>query len=323
MRILVTGGAGYIGSHIVKQLERTTEHTVFTLDNFSTGDPANIKNSQNFCVNLGDKMAVLRVFIQHDFDAVIHCASSAQVEESVSQPLFYYQNNVVGALNLLHAAVTNSVKHFIFSSSAAVYGEPETVPVTEESPTAPINPYGRSKLMIEQMLEDVCSTVDMNYVALRYFNVAGADPRGEIGQSDNVVTHLIKIAAQTATGKRDSLTVYGTNYPTRDGTCERDYVHVMDLAQAHVDTLNMMLHGVSGVFNVGYGQGYTVREVLTTMQSIKHFTVIYGERRPGDPAVLVGDPNKFIECSQWRPKYNDLRFICQSAIDWEEKNKEN
>jgi UDP-glucose 4-epimerase len=322
MLILVTGGAGYIGSHIIKQLQRTGDHTVFSLDNLSTGDPRNLQDVYNFPVDLGDAGAVEQV-MKGGFDAVIHCASSAQVEESMARPLFYYQNNVTGALNLLHAAVANNVKHFIFSSSAAVYGEPESVPVTEDSTTNPINPYGRSKLMIEQILEDVCSVSDMNYVALRYFNVAGADPKGEIGQSNNVVTHLIKIAAQAATGKRDSLTIYGNNYPTRDGTCERDYVHVTDLAQAHVDTLNMMLHGGSGVFNVGYGQGYTVREVLTTMQSIKHFTVNFGFRRPGDPAVLVGDPNKFIECSRWQPKYNDLRFICQSAIDWEEKNKEN
>jgi UDP-glucose 4-epimerase len=320
MSVLVTGGAGYIGSHMVHELRDTSQRLV-VLDNLSTGHRWAIPGDVPFVVgDVSNQKLVASVIQDYAVDTIIHFAGSIVVPESVSDPLGYYHNNTVKSRNLIASAVYNGVKNFIFSSTAAVYGMPETSPIDEETPMSPISPYGSSKMMTEIMLRDTAAAHDFNYVALRYFNVAGADPKGRCGQSTPNATHLIKVAVQTALGQRPHLDVYGTDYPTSDGTCVRDYIHVCDLARAHSAALNYLREGGSSqVLNAGYGRGFSVLEVVKAVKKISKadFEVRKSARRAGDPADLVSDAKLLPELLGWKPEYNDLETIVAHAFAWE------
>lgn len=321
MSVLVTGGGGYIGSHMVWHLTDADED-VIVLDDFSTGFewaiPPEARIVHGDC---GDEALLASIFAGSKVDAIIHFAGSIVVPESVAEPLRYYLNNTVKSRALIEAAVRAGVPHFIFSSTAAVYGTPEVFPVPEDAPLRPESPYGRSKLMTEMMLADASAAHGFTYAALRYFNVAGADPRGRTGQSTRGATHLIKVACETALGKRDGMTVFGADYPTPDGTCIRDYIHVTDLVAAHADALRYLREGGGNlVANCGYGRGFSVIEVLDTVKRVsgRDFPVMLGGRRPGDPAAIVASPALIVERLGWEPKYADLDGIVQSALRWEE-----
>jgi UDP-glucose 4-epimerase len=320
MAVLVTGGAGYIGSHMVLALT-DAGHEVVVLDNLSTGFAWAIAPQAKLVEgDIGDEALVEKLVKQHGIDAVVHFAGSIVVPDSVADPLGYYLNNTVKSRALMAAVVKAGVKNFIFSSTAAVYGNPETQPVFETTKPAPISPYGTSKLMTELMLQDSHVAYGLNYVALRYFNVAGADPKGRSGQSTPRATHLIKVACQTALGQRPSMDVYGTDYPTPDGTCLRDYIHVSDLISAHMDALaHLRRGGASGIFNCGYGKGYSVLEVIKAVEKafggpVKHNMV---PRRAGDPVAIVAGADRVREILGWKPQHNDLDFIVASALAWE------
>ncbi len=325
MKILVTGGAGYIGSHVVKQLGEQTNHEITVLDNLVTGFRESVLYGDFIEADLSDFKHIEEIIKEGNYDAVIHFAASLVVPESVEKPLKYYLNNTANTANLIKQCVTYGVNKFIFSSTAAVYGEPapDLIPVTEESPVSPINPYGSSKLMSETVLKDTAFAYDkFNYIALRYFNVAGASVDGKIGQSTENATLLIKVAAETALGKRDKMFIFGDDYPTEDGTCIRDYIHVEDLASAHIRALEHLEEGKEGgVFNCGYGHGFSVKEVLETMKKVSgvDFPVEIKERRAGDPAILISNNRKIREVMHWTPKYDDLELICKTGLEWEKK----
>jgi len=325
MKILVTGGAGYIGSHVVKQLGEQTDHEITVLDNLVTGFQESVLYGDFIEADLSDFDRIEEIIKDGNYDAVIHFAASLVVPESVEKPLKYYLNNTANTANLIKQCVHYGVNKFIFSSTAAVYGEPapELIPVTEESLVAPINPYGSSKLMSETVLKDTAFAYDdFNYIALRYFNVAGASVDGKIGQSTKNATLLIKVAAETALGKREKMYIFGDDYPTEDGTCIRDYIHVEDLASAHIRALEHLEEGKEGgVFNCGYGHGFSVKEVLETMKKVSgvDFPVEIRERRAGDPAILISDNSKIREVMHWTPKYDDLELICKTGLEWEKK----
>ncbi|MEO0670530.1 MAG: UDP-glucose 4-epimerase GalE [Pseudomonadota bacterium] len=320
MSILVTGGAGYIGSHMTLAL-RDAGFDVVVLDNLSTGFawavPRNVPLVEG---DIGDMALVARIIGDHRVSAIIHFAGSIVVPDSVADPLGYYENNTVKSRALMAAAVEGGVPHFIFSSTAAVYGMPETNPVAEDAPLRPMSPYGTSKLMTELMLADTAAAHDFNYVALRYFNVAGADPQGRTGQSTPAATHLIKVACETALGKRAGMSVFGTDYPTHDGTCIRDYIHVSDLANAHLKALEYLrAGGTSDVFNCGYSHGYSVRDVIAAVKRASgvDFAVEDVPRRPGDPAAIVAASTKIRETLGWEPEHADLDGIVAQALAWE------
>ncbi len=337
MHILVTGGAGYIGSHVVKQLIENTQASVTIIDNLSTGHNATIetlekifdankKEGRSFTfiqAELSDFARVDEIFSDNSFDALIHFAASIVVPESVENPLKYYMNNTVNTTNIINMCVKHKVAKMIFSSTAAVYGDAKEIPVKETTLTAPINPYGWSKLMSEQVIKDACAAHEgFDAVILRYFNVAGADAQNRIGQSFPNATHLIKVAAQTVIGQRDKMYLFGEDYETKDGTCERDYIHVDDLASAHLRALEYLDRDdkVSpNIFNVGYGHGFSVAEVIETMKEISgvDFKVEKVPRRAGDPAILISDNSKTKKVLDWKPKFDDIRLICQTALDWE------
>lgn len=321
MSVLVTGGAGYIGSHAAHQLVDAGEDVV-VLDDLSTGVRENVPGEAVFVEgDVGDAGRVEELVARAGVEAVMHFAGSIVVPESVEQPLAYYENNTCKTRTLLEACVEQGVESFIFSSTAAVYGEPEEVPVDEGTPTEPINPYGASKLMIEWMLRDVARAREgFEYVALRYFNVAGADPQGRTGQSTPDATHLIKVASQAAAGKREYIEIYGTDYPTPDGTGVRDYIHVTDLADAHLAALSYLREGgASEVMNCGYGRGFSVREVIEAVKAVSgvDFEVREAARRAGDPAALVSDPSKLRETVDWEPAHGELEEIVGTALKWE------
>jgi UDP-glucose 4-epimerase len=320
MAILVTGGAGYIGSHMVLALADAGQDVV-VLDNLTTGFAWAIAPQATFVQgDIGDEALVEQVIKTHKVDAVVHFAGSIVVPDSVSDPLGYYLNNTVKSRALMAAVVKAGVRKFIFSSTAAVYGNPETQPVFETAAPAPISPYGTSKRMTELMLQDSHVAYGLNYVALRYFNVAGADPKGRSGQSSPRATHLIKVACQTVLGQRASMDVFGTDYATPDGTCLRDYIHVSDLIAAHMDALaHLNRGGESGIFNCGYGQGYSVLEVIKAVEKASGLAVNYklGPRRAGDPAAIVAGADKVRDVLGWKPKHADLDFIVASALAWE------
>ncbi|HXH29479.1 MAG TPA: UDP-glucose 4-epimerase GalE [Bacteriovoracaceae bacterium] len=322
MKILITGGAGYIGSHVVKALGHL-KHDLTIYDNLSTGHKQAITSGELIVGDLGDREKLERLFKDKKFDAVLHFAGSIVVPHSVSEPLNYYQNNTINSHYLLTLCEKFKVNKFIFSSTAAVYGIPEGGVCREDSKLSPINPYGQSKLMTEHMLRDFSASSDFRYIALRYFNVSGADPEGKVGQSFPQATHLIKVACEVACGKRAHMDVYGTDYETPDGTCVRDYIHVTDLADAHVKALEYLAAGgKSEVLNCGYGKGFSVKEVIARVKEVvgKDFKVIELPRRPGDPASLTAKAERIQTVIGWKPKYDDLNTIIKSAYLWE-KNR--
>jgi UDP-glucose 4-epimerase len=320
MTILVTGGAGYIGSHMVHALADAGER-VIVLDNLSTGFADALPRSVSlFIGDSGDQTLVLPLLKAHRVDTIIHFAASVVVPDSVADPLSYYRNNTVNSRALIEAAVQAGVRHFIFSSTAAVYGNPPSVPVAENAPTAPMSPYGSSKLMTEAMLRDASRAYGINHVILRYFNVAGADPQLRTGQSTQAATHLIKVAVQAALRMRASLDVFGTDYPTPDGTCIRDYIHVTDLVRAHSAALGYLRCGGESVtLNCGYGRGYSVLEVIEAVQRAarRKFPVNYADRRPGDPAAIVAGADLIRSVLGWTPEWDDLDTIVGHAFAWE------
>ena len=324
IRVLVTGGAGYIGSHTVKLLgERGYE--VLTYDNLSTGHRWAVLHGKLVKADLSDKDTLRKVFEEFKPDAVIHFAASIIVPESKRMPLKYYKNNVANTLNLLEVMEEYNVDKFIFSSSAAVYGIPEEIPVSEDAPLNPINPYGETKATVERILRDLSNSRDFRYVSLRYFNAAGADLEGRIGEAHNPETHLIPSALKSILNSDFTFKLYGSDYPTPDGTCIRDFIHVIDLAEAHILALEYLFEGgESDIFNCGYGHGYSVMEVIEAIKKVteRDFKVVEAPRREGDPPVLVAKVDKIKRMLGWKPKYDDLELIIKTAWNWEKKLKD-
>jgi UDP-glucose 4-epimerase len=322
MTVLVTGGAGYIGSHMVLALAEAGE-SVVVIDNLSTGFSGSVPQEVPlFIGDAGDENLVDGVIAQHGVESIIHFAGSVVVPESVRDPLLYYRNNTMTTRSLLNAAVKRGVNRFIFSSTAAVYGNPDQIPVPETARTRPLSPYGSSKLMTEIMLHDVAAAHGMNYVVLRYFNVGGADPLARIGLATVGATHLLKIAMEAATGQRAKVDVYGTDYPTPDGSCVRDFIHVADLAQAHRSALTYLRGGGSSVtLNCGYGRGYSVLETIEAVRRVsgRSIAVQHGPRRPGDIMTMIADTARLHAMLDWTPRYDNIETIAAHALAWEEK----
>lgn len=324
MAILVTGGAGYIGSHsVLKLIEEGYE--VVILDNLVYGHQDLVETVLKTKLIVGDtsdRPLLQQIFSEHQIEAVMHFAAYAYVGESVTKPAKYYQNNVVGTLTLLEAMVEAKIDKFIFSSTCATYGVPQKVPITEDQPQSPINPYGATKLMVERILQDFDPAYNLRSVCLRYFNAAGADPQGRIGEDHNPETHLIPLVLQTALGHRESVSIYGTDYDTFDGSCIRDYIHVTDLAQAHFLALKYLLaDGKTDVFNLGNGNGFSVKQVIDTARKVtgKEIKAVECDRRPGDPPALVGSGEKAQKTLGWQPQYADLEAIISHAWQWHQK----
>lgn len=328
MKILITGGAGYIGSHVAKALLEANRHDVVILDNLCKGSMRAIEALRKIGEfefvqeSLENTPAIEELFKREKFDAIIHFAAFIEVFESTQNPLKYYLNNTANAMNLIALANKYGVKDFIFSSTAATYGEPDIPQVSEETPQNPINPYGRSKLMVEWVLKDAAAAnPNFKYGILRYFNVAGAASDGTIGQNYPNATHLIKVATQTIVGKRDKMSIFGDDYDTKDGTCIRDYIHVEDLASAHLAVLDYLQNNDSAVFNVGYGTGFSVKEVVNEAKKVSgvDFKVQIAPRRAGDPACLISNADKIRTKTSWRPEHESLDEIILSALNWEKK----
>ena len=317
MRILVTGGAGYIGSHTVRTL-LAAGHDVLVVDNLQAGHRAAVPAERLVVMDLADAGHLDQLTLAHRAEAVVHFAADASVGESVTDPAKYYRNNLVNSLNLLECARRNGVQKFVFSSTAATYGLPDTSPITEDTPRQPINPYGNTKLAFEHALSDYAGAYQFGFAALRYFNASGAAADGSIGEDHTPETHLIPLVIQAATGKRPSVTVFGTDYPTPDGTCIRDYIHVEDLAEAHRLALDKLTPGAKLQYNVGIGRGYSVREVIRTVEEVTGLKVPFtdGPRRAGDPPELVAAADKIRRELGWVPKYTELRAIVESAWRW-------
>lgn len=318
---LVTGGAGYIGSHVVRRLGEVG-YDVVVLDDLSTGFRESVLCGELIVGNTGDRDLVCSLLKHYRVDTVLHFAAHTVVPESMSDPLKYYGNNTCNTRNLVECCQGTGVKNFIFSSTAAVYGATEAGIADETTPTAPISPYGTSKLMSEWMLRDVAAATELRYVALRYFNVAGADPGGRIGQRTRNATLLVKVACEAATGRRAGVSIFGTDYPTPDGTGIRDYIHVEDLADAHLKAMTYLREGgASTVLNCGYGHGYSVREVLNTVERVsgKPLRITEGARRPGDAAMLIARAERIREVLHWEPRYDDLVAIVATTLDWERR----
>jgi UDP-glucose 4-epimerase len=321
--VLVVGGAGYIGSHMVNML-LDSGMDVVTLDNLSQGHREAVLGGAFVEGDLADRALLDRVFEEHDFDGVMHFAANALVGESVTNPGKYYRNNVANTLNLLEVMASRRVLAFIFSSTCAVYGEPRRIPIDESHECAPINPYGRSKRMVEQILGDFDAAFGLKSVCLRYFNAAGADPEGRIGENHDPETHLIPLVLQAASGHREHISILGTDYGTPDGTCIRDYIHVADLCQAHLLALQRLLSGEpSAVFNLGNGQGFSVQQVIDTAKEVtgRPITVVPGPRRPGDPERLIANSTRARTALGWSPRYPDLATIIQHAWQWEQRRR--
>lgn len=322
--VLVTGGAGYIGSHTVLALQQAG-YAVVVVDNLVYGHRdivESVLQVEFICGDICDRTLLDQVFAQYDIAAVIHFAAYAYVGESVEEPAKYYRNNVLGTLTLLEAMLAAKVSNFVFSSTCASYGNPNQIPIPEEHPQDPINPYGMTKFMVEKILTDFDQAYGLRSVRFRYFNAAGADPEGRLGEDHNPETHLIPLVLMTALGKRDNITIFGTDYKTSDGTCVRDYIHVTDLAQAHVLGLEYLLAGgETSVFNLGNGDGFSVREVIDMAKKVTELpiSVVEGYRRAGDPAILIGSAAKARKVLNWQPQYADLEKIITHAWQWHQK----
>ncbi|RDU72291.1 UDP-glucose 4-epimerase GalE [Helicobacter aurati] len=335
MKLLFTGACGYIGSHCVYHFLINTNAEIIIIDNISTGF---LKNYEYLKQQFGDRVRLIRedienseeVFKQYKITAVLHFAAFISIQESVENPILYYNNNAAKTLKLLSFCAKYKIKNFIFSSTAAVYGEPdiEQMPITEKEMPRPINPYGWSKLMVETMLQDIAESEKINYVILRYFNVAGANMQNDytsntsLGQRTKNATHLIKIACECAVGKREGMSIFGTNYHTKDGTCIRDYIHIDDLSMAHIEAFKLLQNAVghfAEIFNVGYGRGFSVHEVINCVKEVSknNFKTYISGRRTGDAAILIADNNKLLKATEWKPRFNDLRLIIESAYNWE------
>jgi len=324
MKVLVVGGAGYIGSHMVKMLS-LAGHDVLTLDNLSNGYQDAVKYGGFVEGDIADSELLDKLFSENDFDGVMHFASYIQVGESVEKPSMYYRNNVTNTQTLLDAMVKHDVLNFIFSSTAATFGEPEYTPIDEKHSQKPINPYGHSKLMVEQILADFDHAYGLKSVSLRYFNAAGADPDGELGERHVPETHLIPLVLQAGSGRRENITIFGNDYDTPDGTCVRDYIHINDLCSAHLLALEYLVDGgETRAYNMGNGQGYSIKEVIDVAKSVtgNDFTVIMGERRDGDPARLVADSALLQSSLGWKPEYPELETIIRHAWEWEKKSED-
>jgi len=320
--ILVTGGAGYIGSTMCKHLQKIGYQPII-LDNLTTGHRQAVQWGPLFEGSLEDTDLLNQIFTKYRPAAVMHFAASCYVNESVRSPGKYYRNNVAGTINLLDAMRQHHIPNFIFSSSCATYGEPEETPMTENHPQCPINPYGRSKLMVEQILKDMSTANDFKYISLRYFNAAGADPDGDIGEDHHPETHLIPLVLQTALGQRDTIHIFGDDYPTRDGTCVRDYIHVNDLAQAHLLAMKRLLDGCSSaIYNLGNGGGYSVKEVIETARTVtgKPIPAQMAKRRAGDPGELVSASNRAFQELGWKPEFTQLSDILSTAWEWHQRH---
>ncbi len=320
--VLVTGGAGYIGCHVVKDLLNSNAHNVIVFDNLSSGYADLVQSAKLIVGDIRNSDLLYNVLIQEKITAVMHLAAKTSVPESIENPELYYDNNTMGTLSLLSACKKAQIPHFIFSSTAAVYGLPKESSVLENSPTEPINPYGHSKLMSEHMIQDFANAYGMKFIILRYFNVAGADPEGKLGQRSKKAEHLIKVALETACGKRTSLPIFGTDYPTPDGTCVRDFIHVSDIANAHIEALNYLQNkGQATILNCGYGQGYSVKDVVKTVEKIvgRSLKTENAPRREGDSPSVIASNEKIKEILKWQPQFNDLEFIVKTAYDWERK----
>ncbi len=318
MNILVTGGAGYIGSHVVKEL-LATEHKVVTYDNLQKGHRQAVWGGEFVRGELGNKDKLAEVISDYNIEAVIHLAADSLVGESMENPSKYYQNNFVNGLNLLEVMCEYDIKKIVFSSTAAVYGAPEEVPITEEEAKTPTNVYGRTKLYFEQLLKDYEAAYGLNHISLRYFNASGADESGKIGEDHTPETHLIPIVLEKALGLRDELAIFGTDYPTRDGTCVRDYIHVTDLARAHILAVEALEQGTeSAAYNLGSGDGYSVKEVIDTASRVigREIEAKEGARRSGDPATLIASSKKIKQDLGWQPEYGDLETIIATAWKW-------
>lgn len=330
MNILITGGAGYIGSHVAKALLEEGGHDITIIDNLCKGsmdaiDSLRVVGEFEFLpIGLEDINELEKIFKTHKFDAIIHFAAFIEVFESTIKPLKYYLNNTANALNLITLCNKFGVRNFIFSSTAATYGEPDISKVSEDTAQNPINPYGTSKLMTEWILKDAAlANENFKFAILRYFNVAGASSDGLLGQNYPNATHLIKVAVQTILGKRDKMSIFGDDYDTADGTCIRDYIHIEDLASAHISALKYLQNNDSNIFNVGYGTGYSVKEVVNAAKEVGgvNFEVEIAPRRDGDPVCLIANSDKLRELTDWTPKKNDLKIIINSALKWEKKIK--
>lgn len=318
--IFIVGGAGYIGSHVNKFLSKKGYKTLI-LDNLSKGHEEFVKWGEFIKGDLKDKRLLDKIFKEYNITTVMHFAALTDVRESIKDPGSYYRNNVKNTLNLLDAMQKNNINRFIFSSTCAVYGDPIETPITEDHPCNPISPYGRSKLMIEKILEDYSNAYDFNYVSLRYFNAAGADPQTEIGEWHDPETHLIPIILDVAIGKRENVQIFGTDYPTPDGTCIRDYIHVMDLADAHYKALKLLEEDKSEIFNLGNGDGFSVKEIIETCREVtgEEIPTIESDRRPGDPPILIGSSKKAKRILRWEPEFSDIKDIIETAWEWHQK----
>jgi len=320
-KILVVGGAGYIGSHMVKDLLEEG-YQVVTLDNLSTGHRDLLPGGEFVEGGLEDPALLDDLFSRHQIAAVMHFAAFALVGESMEKPLKYYRNNMTATTQLLSSMIKHGVKRFIFSSTAAVYGEPHTIPITEDHSCSPTNPYGASKIAVERMLQDCDAAYGLKSISLRYFNAAGADESGQIGERHTYETHLIPLILQVATGERKDIKIFGTDYPTPDGTCVRDYIHVSDLTQAHLLALeDLLADGASAVYNLGNSKGYSVREVIELARKVTGHQIpaIEADKRPGDPATLIASSEKIKKVLGWKPKYEDLETIIRTAWTWHQK----
>ncbi|MGB9844174.1 UDP-glucose 4-epimerase GalE [Methanothermobacter tenebrarum] len=318
--IFIVGGAGYIGSHVNKFLSKKGYKTLI-LDNLSKGHEEFVKWGEFIKGDLKDKRLLDKIFKEYNITTVMHFAALTDVRESIKDPGSYYRNNVKNTLNLLDAMQKNNINRFIFSSTCAVYGDPIETPITEDHPCNPISPYGRSKLMIEKILEDYSNAYDFNYVSLRYFNAAGADPQTEIGEWHEPETHLIPIILDVAIGKRENVQIFGTDYPTPNGTCIRDYIHVMDLADAHYKALKLLEEDKSEIFNLGNGDGFSVKEIIETCREVtgEEIPTIESDRRPGDPPILIGSSKKAKRILRWEPEFSDIKDIIETAWEWHQK----